>query len=58
MKLKKVKRGSYQYKNYCIDYLPEIKIWNVSCWHSAGWPFRAEFKTLRECREWLVKEQS
>jgi hypothetical protein len=53
MKLKKIRKGEYEYKNYSIAYLCERKIWNIATYGFAGWNFMAEFKTLRECREWL-----
>jgi hypothetical protein len=55
MKLKKEKAGSYMYKGYHIAYLKEQKIWNIAKWFSAGWQFYAEFKTLKECRKWLME---
>lgn len=58
MKLEKIKKGSYKYKSYCIDYLPERKLWNIATPFSAGWQFHEECKTLRECREWLIRNES
>jgi hypothetical protein len=43
------------YKGYHIAYLKEQKIWNIAKWFSAGWQFYAEFKTLKECRKWLME---
>lgn len=53
MKLKKVKAGSYHYGNFHVAYSEERKVWNIASWHSAGWQFHAEFKTLKECRKWI-----
>ena len=53
MKLKKEKAGSYIYGNFHVAYLKDRKVWNIASWHSAGWQFHEEFKTLRECRRWI-----
>ena len=58
MKLEKIKKGNYQYKYWSIVYLPERKIWNIASMGFAGWNFCEEFKTLRECREWLANAES
>ena len=58
MKLEKLKKGSYRYKFYYIDYLYDRKLWNIAVPHLAGWQFCAEYKTLRECRKWLKDNMS
>lgn len=58
MKLEKIKKGSYRYRSYHIDYLPDRKLWNIATRFSAGWQHHEEFKTLRECREWLANAES
>ena len=56
MKLKKLRKGIYEYKYYSVAYLPERKIWNIASRGWAGWIFQAEFKTLKECRLWLAQK--
>ena len=55
MKLKKLRKGLYEYKYYSIAYIPERKLWNIATYGFAGWNFMDEFKTLRECRKWLME---
>lgn len=56
MKLTKVRKGIYEYKCYNIAYLPERRIWNIATYGFAGWNFQAEFRTLKECRQWVVQQ--